>query len=103
MEAHVVGRKNDMYTNINKITLKKTSVSLTVGKIYTIKAEVSLVDETKVMLSDKHAATLRYYSSDVKVATVTKKGKIKAVGPGTCYVYVYAKNGYTKKVKVTVK
>ena len=27
----------------------------------------------------------------------------KAAGSGTCYVYIYAKNGYTKKVKVTVK
>ena len=28
---------------------------------------------------------------------------IKAVGKGTCTIYVYARNGYAKKVKVTVK
>ena len=61
------------------------------------------MDSKKKMLSDKHAASLRYLSSDTGVATVSKSGKIKAVGKGTCYVYVYTKNGINKKVKVTVK
>ena len=55
------------------------------------------------MLSDKHAAAFRYLSTDSKVATVSKTGKIKAVAKGTCYVYVYAKNGFGKRIKVTVK
>ncbi|MCR5685520.1 MAG: hypothetical protein K6G81_08915 [Lachnospiraceae bacterium] len=42
-------------------------------------------------------------SSNKKVTTVSKDGTITAVGKGTCYIYVYTKNGYAKKVKVTVK
>lgn len=101
--AHIVGRKSTKYANVNGITLEKTAVSFSVGKTYTIKGQVSLTDDSKSMLSDNHAPTFRFLSSDEKVATVTKKGKIKALGAGTCYVYVYAKNGYAKKVKVKVK
>ena len=54
------------------------------------------------MLSDRHAPKFRYASTDESIATVDKKGKVTGVSAGTCYVYVYAKNGYAKKVKVTV-
>ena len=73
------------------------------GKSKTITATVKLVDPTRKMLSDKHAPTLRYASTDKSIATVTKSGKVKAKTKGTCYVYVYAKNGYAKRVKITVK
>ena len=43
------------------------------------------------------------YAIRFKVATVSKDGKITAKKKGTCYVYVYAVNGCSKKVKVTVK
>ena len=49
-----------------------------------------------------HAAKLRYLSTDTKVATVSKSGKITAKGKGTCTIYVYAVNGARKAVKVTV-
>ena len=42
-------------------------------------------------------------STDTKVAKVTKKGVMKGVGKGTCYVYAYGHNGVSKKIKVTVK
>ena len=32
-----------------------------------------------------------------------KSAQIKAVSKGTCDIYVYARNGYAKKIKVTVK
>ena len=38
-----------------------------------------------------------------KVATVSKKGVIKAKGKGICYVYAYAQNGVFKKDKIIVK
>lgn len=44
-----------------------------------------------------------YESSNTKVATVSKKGVIKAKAKGSCTVYVYAQNGTYKAVKVTVK
>ena len=41
-------------------------------------------------------------SSDKSVAKVDKKGNITAKGSGTCVIYVYARNGFVRKVKVTV-
>ena len=102
-EKRIVGKKNTRETNTKGIRLNKTSFKLKVGKKATIKGKAILVDKTKKPLSDKHAKELRFASSDKKVATVTEKGVIKAVGKGTCTIYVYARNGYARKVKVTVR
>lgn len=48
-------------------------------------------------------AKFRYESTNAKVASVNKKGKIKAVGKGKCSIYVYAQNGIYKRIKITVK
>lgn len=69
-------------------------------KLYT---NVKLEEKGKKQISTSHTAHFRYVSSDKSVATVSKNGKIKAVGKGTCDVYVYGKNGCGKKIKVTVK
>jgi len=37
------------------------------------------------------------------VVTVDAKGKIKAIGKGTCFVTAYAQNGVSVKIKVSVK
>ena len=42
-------------------------------------------------------------SDNTSVAKVSKKGKITAVGKGTCYVYAYAQNGAAARIRVTVK
>ena len=73
------------------------------GETYEIKATVILVDPEKKMLSDKHAPTFRYASSNKKVAKVDKNGKVTAKKTGSCIIYVYAKNGYAKKVNINVK
>ena len=101
--AHIVGRKNFKQTNVKNITLKKKSYTLKVGKTAKIKAKTVLVDKKKKPLSNKHARELRFATDNKKVATVSKKGVIKAVGKGSCIIYVYARNGYTKEVKVTVE
>ncbi|SDW15264.1 Listeria/Bacterioides repeat-containing protein [Lachnospiraceae bacterium KHCPX20] len=101
--AHVIGCQNTKYTNVKSIKLKKSKVTLKKGKTTKIKASVVLVDPNKKILPDSHEAKFRYASSNKKIATVTKNGKIKAKKKGTCYIWVYAKNGYAKKVKVTVK
>jgi len=36
-------------------------------------------------------------------ATVKKYLTVQTEGKGTCYVYVYTKTGFAKKIKVTVK
>ena len=102
--AHVVGRKNAKFSNPKKLTItSKTNVSLKTGKTTKVKAKVTLVSPKRKSLSDGHAPLLRFASSNKKVATVDKTGKVKGIGKGTCVIYVYAKNGYTKKVKITVK
>jgi hypothetical protein len=102
--AHVVGRKNAKFSNPKKLTItSKTKVSLKTGKTTKVKAKVTLVSPKRKSLSDGHAPLLRFASSNKKVATVDKTGKVKGIGKGTCVIYVYAKNGYTKKVKITVK
>ena len=71
-------------------------ISLTAGKSKKIKA--TLKYKKKVSIHRKVA----WESDNINVATV-KNGKIKAVGKGTCYVYAYAQNGVSAKIKVTVK
>jgi len=51
----------------------------------------------------KEHVGVRYESSNAKVATVTKSGKVKAVGKGSCKIYAYAQNGVRKIIKVTVR
>jgi len=102
--GHVVGRKNTKYTNVKKITLEsKSSVTVKVGKTSKIKAKTVLVDKKKKPLSDAHAKEFRYASSDKSIASVSSEGVITGKRAGTCTVYVYARNGYAKKIKVTVK
>lgn len=102
--AHVVGRKNVKYTNAKSIKItSKTALTLKKGKKSQIKAKTILVDSKKKQLTDAHAKEFRYASSNKKVATVSKTGKITAKGKGTATIYVYSRNGYAKKVKVTVK
>lgn len=101
--AHVVGTKNTEYTNVKEIKLGKSSFVLKKDKSATIKARTVLVSKDRKQLTDKHAKQFRYATTNKKVATVSGKGKIKAVGKGSCTIYVYARNGYAKKVKVKVK
>lgn len=68
-----------------------------------LKATVKGIESGKKVLSQDHAALVRYYSSNKAVATVNASGKIKAVGKGTCLIYALTPNGICKKVKVTVK
>ncbi|MBO4862997.1 MAG: Ig-like domain-containing protein [Eubacterium sp.] len=77
----------------NKVTLKK-------GKTFKLKAKQKAA--SKKLKVKKHRA-IQYESTNPAVATVNSSGKIKAVGKGKCDIYVYAQNGITKKIKVTVK
>ena len=103
IKAHVVGRKNTKYTNVKSISLSKTSYSLKKGKTAKIQGKTVLENKNKKQLTDAHAKTFRFRTSNENVATVSENGTIKAVGKGTCTIYVYAVNGCAKSVKVTVK
>lgn len=101
--AYVTGKSSEKYSNVKKVLVEKSKITLAVGKLLKIKASVELVDSEKIQRNDKSVAEFRYISSNKSVATVTKNGKIKAKAKGTCYIYVFARNGKMKKVKVTVK
>lgn len=79
-----------------KITVKKSSLSLTSGATSQITPTISPKDSSNKQLT--------YQSSDKTVATVNAKGKITAQKAGTATITVYAKDGRSKKsIKVTVK
>ena len=97
------GNGTKKYTNAKSVTVKKNKVSLKKGKTFKIKAKVNKVKKNKKLMPKGHAPKLRYLTSDSKVATVNAKGKITAKGSGTCTVTVFAHNGVSKNIKVTVK
>lgn len=89
------GKKAD----IKKVTVNKKAFTLKKGKTATIKAKAIASKGT----FKKYTSNIRYVSTNTSIATVSKKGVIKAKAKGKCYVYCYAQNGLYKKVKVTVK
>ena len=101
--VHAAGQKHKKFTNAKSVSVKKDSVTLKTGKTAKIKATIEKEDKAKKFLPEGHGPALRYYTSNKKIATVTEKGKIKAVGKGTCTIYVIALNGVKAEVKVTVK
>ena len=103
VHAYTSGSTIRYYTNPKSVTVKKTKVSLKKGKTYNIKASVNKLKKSKKLIPAGHAPKLRYLSDNNKVASVNKSGKITAKGKGTCKVYVYAVNGVSKAIKVTVK
>ncbi len=82
---------------VKKITLNKTKVSIKKGKTFALKATIAPANAT-----DK---TLKWESSNKKVATVDKNGKITAKKAGNCTITATSKDGTKKKAtcKVTVK
>lgn len=91
------------YTNPKSVTVKKTKLTLTAGKTAKIKASVTKVKKGKKLIPMTHAPKLRYLSSDEEIATVDGSGKIEAKAAGVCKIYVFAANGVSKAVNVTVK
>ena len=99
--VHAPGSRNSKRTNVTAVKVKKDKYTLKEGQTRRIKAKRVLQDPDKKPL--KHTSKFRYASSNTKVAKVSKKGKITAVGKGKCTIYVYSVSGNAKKIKVTVK
>ena len=101
---HYAGKNNKNLTNIKKIRVKKSYI-LKKGKKAKIKTKLLMEKKGKSPIMHVSAAGkgVRFWSSDKKIATVTGKGKIKAVSRGRCTIYVMAENGVKAKVRVTVK
>ena len=85
--------KVNVLQNATAIKVDVTDLTLNVGDTYTL--EVSLTPTTS-------SSTVSYESSNTKVATVGKKGKITAKARGNCVVLVKTNNGLTAYVNVTV-
>lgn len=100
---HVAGNSHKKYTNAKKIKLSAKALTLKKGKSRVLKATVTRQDKKKKILSVKHAPSMRYITTNKKVAVVSGKGKVKAVGKGKCDIYFVAQNGVKAKVKVSVK
>ena len=99
-----VATKGGKVGNHKKVTVSssviKKAKKLKKGK--TLKLKAKAVPQSKKLKVKKHRAVL-YESSNINIATVSKKGVVKAKNKGTCYIYAYAQNGVFKKIKVTVK
>ena len=77
-----------------KVTMSKTSVSINKGKTYTLKGTMSPSNTTD---------TLKWSSSNTKVAKVSSTGVVTAVEKGTATITVKTTSGKTATCKVTVK
>ena len=89
------------YRNTSSVTLSKKKAKLKTGK--TLKLKGKAASNKSDGKKYKTFRKLIFESSNPLVATVTSKGKIKAIGKGKCYVYVYTQDGTYKRIKVTVK
>ena len=87
------------YANPAAVKLKKDALTLRLGRSAKLKASVTKVKKGKLA---KHAPKLRYISGDTSVATVNSSGKVRAVGKGTCAIYVLTSNGICRTVTATV-
>lgn len=79
---------------VTKITLNKSSVTVDAGKTVTVTPTLLPKNAT-----DK---TVKWKSSDTKVATVSSKGVITGVSRGTATITATAESGLKKTCKVTV-
>lgn len=76
-------------TPVTKITLDKTSATMKTGETLTLTASLSPAKP-----SEKNVA---FISSDEKVATVSAKGVVTAIAPGTVTITAEAKDASKKK------
>ncbi|MBQ6439554.1 MAG: Ig-like domain-containing protein [Mogibacterium sp.] len=93
-----VATKGGKVRNYTKVTTKAKNSKVTLKKGKTFKLGAKAAGKNV-----KKHVSLRYESSNPKVAKVSKNGKITAKKKGTCKIYVFAQNGLCKTIKVTVK
>ena len=80
-------------SKVKTITMNKNSITLNVGAKYTLKV--------KKVKPSKGSKAVLYKSTNTKVASVTKKGKVTAKSVGSCKIKVTSKQN--KKVTANVK
>ncbi len=87
-------RLNTKIVKAENLTVSREKKTLTKGKSFKIKYEVAPADTT-----DK----ITFTSSDEKVATVSAKGKVTAVGRGRCTITVRTSSGAEAEIEIRVK
>ena len=90
--------KGGKYGNPQKLIYNKKKVNVKLGK--KLKLKLKYKSDKKVK---KYTPKFRYESSNASIAKVDKKGKIRGMKKGKCYVYMYTQNGLYKRVRVSVK
>lgn len=97
----ITGGSTKKHTNAAAISIRDQRLNLSVGDRKKIAASLTGQDPQKDILPCGNL--LRYLSEDTSVATVSKEGKIRAVAPGNCRVFVIAPNGIRSSVNVSVQ
>lgn len=77
-----------------KVTVKAMALNYSSATVY--------IKKTKTLKVNGGSGTIKWSTSNKKVATVTSSGVVKGVAKGTAYIYA-KRNGKTLKCKVTVK
>ena len=95
-----VATSGGKFGNPVKVTPDSKAVTLKRRKTKTAKIRVTVKAGP---LTIKTHRAVAWESDDTSIARVSRKGKITAVGKGTCHVYAYAQNGTAARIKVTVK
>ena len=97
----ITGGSTKKHTNAASIAIRDQRLDLSVGDRQKITASLTGQDPQKDILPCGNL--LRYLSEDTSVAVVSKEGKIRAVAPGRCRVFVIAPNGIRSSVNVSVQ
>lgn len=91
-------------TNVSAATVKVKTVKITTPKYSTLTLSKGTVYTFKTTVSPSNATnkTLKWYTSNSKVASVSSSGKVSAVKNGTATIYCKADGVTSNKVTVTV-
>ena len=97
----ITGGSTKKHTNAAEVRISSPRLDLSVGDKKRIAVSLAGQDPHKDVLPC--GELLRYLSEDTSVAVVSREGKVRAVAPGSCRVFVIAPNGIRSSVNVSVR
>ncbi len=102
--ATITARTTNGYTASYEIVVIKPITDLSINPSYLdmVKGGTRTIVATVLPADTTESKTLRWESSDPKVATVDNQGVVKALKPGRTTIKVVTVNGISKTVAVTV-
>lgn len=101
-KGKVTAKKKGTAKITAKIGNKKLTCKITVKKTCLNKSEVSLEKGSTIKLKLYGCKAKKWSSTNKKVATVNKNGKVSAINTGTATIKVKANNNKTYSCKITV-